>query len=144
MRVYRLVHEAHRELRGREADLLLVELAAGVGSWGSGFLVQEMFSHSHILKSTALVVLFRAIPREKNGPFRETYSVTTCYDPMFRQDSARGGAPSGPWTPARAQPRRSGSCARGTITNTRNEMTDLCGNWILRNNFINTFCEISS
>ena len=27
------------------------------------------------------------------------------------------------------------------ITNMRNQLTDLCGNWLLQNNFVSAFCE---
>jgi hypothetical protein len=30
------------------------------------------------------------------------------------------------------------------ITGIQNELTSLCGNWLLQNDFINTFCEIIS
>ena len=30
------------------------------------------------------------------------------------------------------------------ITNIKKKMTDLCGNWLLQNKFMNTFCEITA
>ena len=30
------------------------------------------------------------------------------------------------------------------MTNIKNKLTDLCGSWLLQNDFINTFCETNS